>query len=173
MNKNIHQEFAFQSQELGAQISDTLGEPPDRKNYARVITSLLEEYAKGTEIDDVNMLSFALYDHLRFDDPAGLLGQCSQYDKGDATKVIAMVSCLTDEATKALASVAGNDPELARKAIITAFLYKNSKRWMPEDTAPEDDEDGDKHIEDDEDAERSGPGQDFMDLFDTREDRNG
>ncbi len=35
MNKNIHDEFAYQSRELGAQIEDTLGDPPDRKNYAR------------------------------------------------------------------------------------------------------------------------------------------
>src|SRR5665647_3274066 len=80
MNKNIHHEFAYQSRELGVQIEDTLGEPPDRKNYARVIASLLGEYAKGTEIDDVNLLSFALADHLRFDDPAGLLAQCKFYD---------------------------------------------------------------------------------------------
>ena len=107
MNKNIHHEFVFQSRELGAQIEDTLGEPPDRKNYARVIASLIGEYANGREIDDVNLLSFALADYLRFDDPAGLLAQCRQYDKGDAAKTVAMVSCADAEAGKALAAVDG------------------------------------------------------------------
>jgi len=47
MNKNIHHEFAYQSRELGFQIEDTLGEPPDRKNYANVIKALLGEFAKA------------------------------------------------------------------------------------------------------------------------------
>jgi hypothetical protein len=179
MNKNIHHEFAYQSRELGVQIEDTLGEPPDRKNYAMVIASLLGEYAKGTEIDDVNLLSFALADHLRFDDPAGLLAQCKQYDMGDAAKVIAMVSCADAEASKALAAVAVNNPELARKAIITAFLFKNTKRWAAEEdnslealqAEEEEKEKGgkEKEIEDEDHVE---PGQDFMDLFDSRGDGN-
>ena len=45
--KNIHPEFAYQSRELGIQIEDTLGDPPDRKNYANVVKSLLGEYAKA------------------------------------------------------------------------------------------------------------------------------
>ncbi len=176
MNKNIHHEFAYQSRELGEQIADTLGEPPDRKHYARVIASLIDEYAKGTEIDDVNLLSFALFDHLRFDDPAGLLAQCRQYDTGDAAKVIAMVSCADAEAGKALAAVSGSNPELARKAIITAFLFKNTKRWAEEDNSLEalqEEEDDYKNMDDDEEAERGVPGQDVIDLFDIREDGNG
>lgn len=176
MNKNIHHEFAYQSRELGAQIEDTLGDPPDRKNYARVIASLIGEYAKGTEIDDVNLLSFALLDHLRFDDPAGLLAQCRQYDVGDAAQVVKMVSCSDAGAGKALATVFSNNPELARKAIITAFLFKNSKYWTVEDDSLEalqEEEGGDKDMDDDEDAERGVPGQDVIDLFDTREDGNG
>ncbi|MDO8810515.1 MAG: hypothetical protein Q7J38_00600 [Gallionella sp.] len=176
MKNNIHHEFAYQSRELGAQIEDTLGEPPDRKNYARVIQSLLGEYAKGTEIDDVNLLSFALADHLRFDDPAGLLAQCKQYDTGDAAQVMAMVSCADTEACKALATVFASNPELARKAIITAFLFKNAKRWAGADDSPEarqEEEDGDKNYDDGEDDERGVPSQDVIDLFDTREDGNG
>ena len=172
MNKNIHHEFAYQSRELGVQIEDTLGEPPDRKNYASVIKSLLGEYAKGTPIDDVNLLSFALADYLRFDDPAGLLAQCKQYDMGDAARAIAMVSCADAEAARALAAVAASNPELARKAIITAFLFKNTKRWTAEDDtldASQQEEEGNEA----EDEDHVAPGQDFVDLFDTREEGNG
>jgi hypothetical protein len=115
MNKNIHHEFAYQSRELGIQIEDTLGEPPDRKYYAKVIASLIGEFAKGTAIDDVNLLSFALADYLRFDDPAGLLAQCKSYDTGDAAKAIAMVSCTDPDAAKALAKVAETNPELRHR----------------------------------------------------------
>jgi len=179
INKNIHHEFAYQSRELGAQIEDTLGEPPDRKNYAMVIASLLGEYAKGTEIDDVNLLSFALADYLSFNDPAGLLAQCRQYDKGDAAKAITMVSCADAGAGKALAAVAINNPELARKAILTAFLFKNTKRWAAEDESAEEQEDDDNYadedkIRDSDESETPGEtGQDVMDLFDTRGDGNG
>lgn len=175
MNKNIHHEFAYQSRELGIQIEDTLGDPPDRKNYASVIKSLIGEYAKGTEIDDVNLLSFALADYLSFDDPVGLLRQCKQYDKGDAAKVIAMVSCADAEATSALATVAAGNPELTRKAILTSFLFKNTHRWANVDNSPEasqDEEDSDQNIDDGEDDERGVPGQDVIDLFDAREDAN-
>ncbi len=175
MNKNIHHEFAYQSRELGIQIEDTLGDPPDRKYYATVIASLVDEYAKGTEIDDVNLLSFALADYLRFDDPAGLLAQCKQYDIGDAAKTLTMVSCSSAVATQALAKVAATNPELARKAIITAFLFKNAKRWAAEDDSldalqQEEDAKDDTGMEDEDHVEA---GQDFMDLFDSRGDGNG
>jgi len=168
--KKIHPEFAFQSRELGAQIDDTMGEPPDRKNYARVIKSLIGEYANGSEIDDVNLLSFALADHLRFDDPAGLLAQSAQYDEGDAAKVIKMASCVDADASKALANVSSNNPELARKAIITAFLFKNQKRWSDEDHSLEalQKEEGGE----DEDEDQLAPGQDIEHLFDSRGDEN-
>jgi len=169
--KKIHPEFAFQSRELGAQIEDTLGEPPDRKNYAKVIKSLIGEYANGSEIDDVNLLSFALVDYVRFDDPAGLLAHSENYDKGDASKVLSMVSCADAGASKALMTVGNSNPELARKAIITAFLFKNQKRWTDEDhtlEALQKDEDGD--VDDDED--QLMPGQDFENLFDSRGDEN-
>ena len=173
MKNNIHDEFAYQSRELGAQIEDTLGDPPDRKNYSRVIQSLIGEFAKGTAIDDVNLLSFALADYLRFDDPAGLLAQCKQYDKGDAAKAMAMVSCADVGAGKALATVFGNNPELARKAVITAFLFKNAKRWTAVDNSLEalqKEEGGDDA--DAEDEDQLTPGHDFEQLFDEREDEN-
>lgn len=177
MNKNIHHEFAYQSRELGVQIEDTLGEPPDRKNYANVIKSLIGEFAKGTEIDDVNLLSFALADHLSFDDPAGLLAQCKQYENGDPAKVVTMVSCADAEAARALASISARNPDLARKAIITAFLFKNTKRWTDVDNSldalQEEEQEKEKGGNEMEDEDHVAPGQDFMDLFDTREDGNG
>jgi len=173
MNKNIHQEFAYQSRELGVQIEDTLGDPPDRKNYANVIKSLIGEYIKGTDIDDVNMLSFALVDHLRFDDPAGLFAQCKEYESRQAAKVVKMVSCADADAARALASVAEKNPDLARKAILTAFLFKNTKRWTDTDNsldALHEEEEGGNGMEDEDHVE---PGQDFVDMFDTRENDNG
>jgi hypothetical protein len=168
--KRIHPEFAYQSRELGVQIEDTLGEPPDRKNYAKVIKSLIGEYANGSEIDDVNLLSFALVDHMRFDDPAGLLAQSKQYDEGDASIVLQMVSCDDDEATKALTNVFNNNPELARKAIITAFLFKNHNRWSDEDNSLEalQKDEGNN----DEDEDQLTPGLDIEHLFDSRGDEN-
>ncbi len=171
MKNNIHPEFAYQSRELGIQIEDTLGDPPDKKNYAKVVKSLLGEYANGAGIDDVNFLSFALAEHLRFTDPAGLLAQSAQYDEGDAAKVLTMVSCDSAEANKALETVFANDPELARKAIITAFLFKNHNRWTDEDHSLESlqkDEDN----EDDEDEDQLTQGHDIEHLFDTRGDEN-
>jgi len=176
MKNNIHQEFVYQSRELGVQIEDTLGDPPDKKNYARVIESLLGEFSKGTAIDDVNLLSFALVDYLSFDDPAGLLAQSRQYDGGDAAKAIKMVSCKDNAASKALSKVSADNPELARKAIITAFLFKNAKRWDTENdslAALQEEEEQDEHIKEGSDDEHVAPGQEFMDIFDTREDENG
>ena len=49
--KNIHPEFMYQSRELGIQIEDTLGEPPDRRNYERVIDALIA--TKGIGVDFV------------------------------------------------------------------------------------------------------------------------
>ena len=171
--KKIHPEFAFQSRELGAQIDDTLGEPPNKKYYLKVIRSLISEYAKGSAMDDVNLLSFALADYLRFEDPAGLLAESEQYDSGDAAYVMTLVCCTDDEAAKALSIVYKDNPELARKAIVTAFLFKNRKRWSDEDHTLESlqkEEDGD---DDGDDEDQAGPGVDVMNLFDSRGDENG
>jgi hypothetical protein len=171
--KNIHPEFAYQSRELGVQIDDTLGDPPDRKTYDRVIKSLIGEFANGSEIDDLNLLSFALVDYLRFDDPAGLLAEGANYDEGDTDKVLKMVSCTNAEAEVALAVVADANPELARKAIVTAFLFKNNKRWKDEDHSLESlqkDEDDGEDDENDEDQIESG--HNINHLFDTRGDEN-
>lgn len=166
----IHSEFAYQSRELGIQIEDILGEPPDRKNFAKVVQSLICEFANGSEIDDVNLLSFALVDYIRFDDPAGLLTQCEQYDAGDAPKVLGMVSCADVEASKALTAVSNVNPELARKAVITAFLFKNNKRWTEEDHSLEALQKAEGGDEEDED--QLTPGHDIDHLFDASGDDN-
>lgn len=166
----IHAEFAYQSRELGIQIEDTLGDPPDRKNYAKVIKSLIDEFARSSEIDDVNLLSFALVDQLRFNNPAGLLTHCEQYEEGDADQVLAMVSCNDDGARLALNTVARANPQLARRAVITAFLYKNPKRWSEEDHTLESlqkSEDGEE-----EDEDQLAPGHDIEHLFDANGDKN-
>ncbi len=168
----IHPEFAYQSRELGIQIEDTLGEPPDRKNYERVVKSLIGEFANGTEIDDVNLLSFALADHLRFDDVAGLLAQGEQYDEGDAANVFKMVSCADAEASKALTAVSNTNPELARKAIITVFLFKNRKRWSDEDHSLEALQKDEDDSDNEEDEDQVTQGQDIEHLFDSRGDEN-
>jgi hypothetical protein len=125
----------------------------------------------------VNLLSFALADHLSFDDPAGLLAQCKQYDQGDAAKTITMVSCADAMAAKALATVAAKNPELVRKSIITAFLFKNAKLWIDVDNSldalEQDEQENEKGNNEIEDEAHFEPGQDFVDIFDTREDANG
>jgi hypothetical protein len=171
--KRIHPEFAYQSRELGIQIEDTLGEPPDRKNYQRVIDSLLGEFANGTEIDDVNLLSFALAEHLQFDDVAGLLVAGQQYDEGDAVKVVKMVSTTNTAAADALTAVFSSNPELARKAIITAFLFKNSKRWTDEDHSLDAlQAEEDKENAENEDEDQMAGTEDIEQLFDSRGDDN-
>ena len=169
--KNIHPEFAYQSRELGIQIEDTLGEPPDRKHYARVIQSLIAEFANGFEMDDVNLLSFALADRLRFDDPAGLLAQCMRYDEGDAAQVRTLVSCIDDDAGKALDGVFASNPELARKAVITAFLYKNQNRWLDEDRSLDSLQKAESDDEDEEEDQLT-PGHNIDHLFDTHGEEN-
>lgn len=171
--KTIHPEFMYQSRELGIQIEDTLGEPPDKRNYDRVIDALIGEFASGFEVGDVNLLSFALANHLVFDDAQGLMEESRHYDKGDAAKVLKMVSCSNVASGDALATVFEADPELARKAIITAFLFKNPKSWTDEDhslQALQEEEDKENKAEDDD--EQVEHGEDIAHLFDTRGDEN-
>lgn len=169
--KKIHTEFAYQSRELGIQIEDTLGDPPNRKNYDKVIKSLIDEFARSSEIDDVNLLSFALVEYLKFNDPASLLAQCNQYSNDDALNIFHLVSCNDDTAAQALAMVVKSNPALARQAILTAFLFKHPKRWSDDDISlnelakseVNDDEENDAHVT---------PGQDIESLFDSNGDNN-
>ncbi|SDH09084.1 MULTISPECIES: hypothetical protein [unclassified Duganella] len=131
--RKVHPEFAYQSRELEGQIEGILGDPPDHKNYQRMVDALVGEYAQGGGIEDVNMLAFALVDQIEFNDPKGLLAEAEDYEFGDAARVFAMASCKGDEAAKMYAAIAESMPDLARQAIITAFLHKNPRRWDDDD----------------------------------------
>lgn len=161
--KNVHPEFSFQSRELEGQIEGTLGDPPNRKNYDMMVNALVSEYADGGGIDDVNMMAFALVDKIRFLDAKGLMGEALDYADGDPVKVFAMAECTGDDGAKMYEAMTTNFPELARQAIITAFLFKNQNRWDDEDQSLEQlgrNDDGDDV---DEDGEATD---DFSGLFD-------
>ncbi|AWL04130.1 hypothetical protein ACFOHT_09255 [Massilia oculi] len=165
--KNVHPEFSFQSRELEGQIEGTLGDPPNRKNYDMMVGALVSEYADGGGIDDVNMMAFALVDKIRFLDPKGLMREAADYADGDPARVFAMAECSGDDGRAMYEGMTANYPELARQAIITAFLFKNQNRWDDEDQSLEQlgrDDDGDDGDEED------GPAtDDFTQLFDEGE----
>jgi len=161
--KNVHPEFSFQSRELEGQIEGTLGDPPNRKNYDMMVNALVAEYADGGGIDDVNMMAFALVDKIRFLDPKGLMREAADYADGDPARVFAMAECQGDDGKAMYEGMTANYPELARQAIITAFLFKNQNRWDDEDQSLEQlgrNDDGD----DDEDDTTATD--DFTQLFD-------
>ncbi|MPQ59787.1 hypothetical protein [Duganella sp. FT27W] len=161
--RKVHPEFAYQSRELEGQIDGILGDPPDRKNYQRMIDALVDEYATGGGIEDVNMLAFALVDYLEFSDPKGLLAEAGDYEFGDAARVFAMASCKGEAAGRMYAALQENLPDLARQAIITAFLFKNPRKWDDDDQSLEQlsaNDDGDD-IEDEDNAT-----DDFAQMFD-------
>ncbi|QJD91912.1 hypothetical protein HH213_18525 [Duganella dendranthematis] len=161
--RKVHPEFAYQSRELEGQIEGILGDPPDRKNYQRMVDALVGEYAQGGGIEDVNMLAFALVDHIEFSNPKGLLAEAEDYEFGDAARVFAMAECKGEEAAKMYAAIAESMPDLARQAIITAFLHKNPRKWDDDDQSLDQlsaNDDGDDI--DDEDAASD----DFAQMFD-------
>jgi hypothetical protein len=161
--KNVHPEFSFQSRELDGQIEGTLGDPPNRKNYDMMVGALVAEYADGGGIDDVNMMAFALVDKIRFLDPKGLMHEAADYADGDPARVFAMAECTGEDGRAMYEGMTANFPELARQAIITAFLYKNQNRWVDDDQSLEQlgrNDDGDDTDEDD------GATDDFTGLFD-------
>ena len=164
--KNVHPEFSFQSRELEGQIEGTLGDPPNRKNYDMMVNALVAEYADGGGIDDVNMMAFALVDKIRFLDPKGLMREAADYADGDPGRVFAMAECSGEDGKAMYESMTANYPELARQAIITAFLFKNQGRWIDDDQSLEQlgrNDDGDDEDED-------GPASDdFTGLFDEGE----
>jgi hypothetical protein len=171
--KKVHPEFAFQSRELEGQIEGTLGDPPNRKNYDMMVQALVSEYTSGDGLDDVNMMAFALVDRLRFSDPKGLVREAADYEgNGDPSSVFAMANCDgadgKDEEGKAMyAAVCENHPELARQAIITAFLYKNQARWEDDDQSLDQLARDDEGDDDELDEHGTGvAGDDFTELFD-------
>ncbi|MCD2517621.1 hypothetical protein LQ564_15005 [Massilia sp. G4R7] len=162
--KNVHPEFSFQSRELEGQIEGTLGDPPNKKNYDMMVNALVSEYASGSGIDDVNLMAFALVDCIKFKDPKGLLREAADYEGDDPTRVFAMAECSSDEGAAMYESMTANHPELARQAIITAFLYKNQGRWDDEDRSLDRLAEGDEG--DDDDMEDTAATDDFTQLFD-------
>ena len=163
--KKVHPEFAFQSRELEGQIDGTLGDPPNRKNYDMMVQALVSEYANGDGLDDVNMMAFALVDRIRFTDAKGLAREAMDYESDDPAKVFAMANCDVDEQGKAMyASVCENHPELARQAIVTAYLFKNQARWEDDDQSLE--QLGRNDEGDDDDLDESAVGDDFSQIFD-------
>lgn len=161
--KHVHPEFSFQSRELEGQIEGTLGDPPNRKNYNMMVEALVSQYAEGDGIDDVNMMAFALVDNVRFLDGKGLLREAADYESDNPERVFAMATCEGDAGRAMYEGMTGAYPELARQAIITAFLFKNQGRWDDDDQSLEQlgrNDDGDDVGDDDEATE------DFANLFD-------
>jgi hypothetical protein len=165
--KRVHPEFAYQARELEGQIEGVLGDPPNRKNYDMMVEALVSEYAAGGGLDDVNMMAFALVDKIRFTDPKGLLREAADYE-GDPAPVFAMAAC-DGEGGAMYRSMTENHPELARQAIITAFLHKHQQRWEDDDQSLDQlakDDEGDE-----EDMDDTAVSDDFMQMFDQEGDR--
>ena len=161
--KNVHPEFSFQSRELDGQIEGTLGDPPNKKNYDMMVGALVSEYASGSGLDDVNLMAFALVDCIRFKDPRGLLREAADYEGDDPARVFAMAECAGEQGRAMFEAMTANYPELARQAIITAFLYKNQGRWEDEDRDFARLGEGD---EGDDDMDDTAATDDFTQLFD-------
>ncbi|BDT58000.1 hypothetical protein MasN3_14940 [Massilia varians] len=161
--KNVHPEFSFQSRELDGQIEGTLGDPPNKKNYDMMVDALVSEYAGGSGLDDVNLMAFALVDCIKFKDPKGLLREAADYESDDPSRVFAMAECAGEQGSAMYEAMTANYPELARQAIITAFLYKNQGRWEDEDRDFARLGEGD---EGDDDVEDTAATDDFTQLFD-------
>jgi hypothetical protein len=160
--RKVHPEFAYQSRELGGQIDGILGDPPNRKNYEMMQSALASEYAGGGGIEDVNMMSFALVDHISFSNPKGLLLEAGEYEGGNPEQVFGMASC-AGAADAMYQAMVKHHPELTRQAIITAFLFKHPRKWDDDDQSLEqlsrDDDGDDEHDED-------GVTDDFAQMFD-------
>ena len=161
--KNVHPEFSFQARELEGQIEGTLGDPPNRKNYDMMVEALVSEYASGSGLDDVNLMAFALVDRIRFKDPKGLMREAADYDDGDPARVFAMAECEGEIGAAMYRAMTDNHPELARRAIITAFLFKNQGRWEDDDQSLEQLARGD---EGDDEQEDEAVSDDFAQMFD-------
>lgn len=164
--KRIDDEFSFQVRELADQIAGILGDPPNQKNYDMMVKALLAEYTKNVIVEDVNMLSFALVDHLHFDKPGRLLTAAKKYHSPHPAEVAVMVSCASADYTALLTTLFRSHPELTRQAVIVAFLHKNPTLWLAQEGAPEIEE------EDDEDEldEDEGPTEHLADMFDEAQD---
>ena len=164
--KKVHPEFAFQSRELEGQIEGTLGDPPNRKNYDMMVSTLVSEYANGDGLDDVNLMAFALVDCIKLKDPKGLMREAADYEGSDPARVFVMAECDSEEGRAMYGAMTANHPELARQAIITAFLYKNQARLEDEDRSLDRLGEGDEGDEDDDEMSDTAATDDFTQLFD-------
>lgn len=165
--RKVHPEFAYQSRELGGQIEGILGDPPNQKNYDQMVGALVGEYANGGGIEDVNMMAFALVDQIEFSDSKGLLREAGEYEGGDPEKVFAMAAC-EGEGEAMYQAITEQHPDLARQAIITAFLYKNPRLWDEDDTSFDQLGEGDDGDDENDDEMVSD---DFSQLFDGDDDK--
>lgn len=165
--KRVDDEFSFQVRELAEQIKGILGDPPNQKNYDMMVKALLAEYRKDDIVEDVNLLSFALVDHLTFDKPGKLLTSAKKYNASHPAEIASSVSCAKHEYSALLEHLFATHPDLTRKAIIVAFLHKNPALWLGQEAAPEieDEEEDDEDLDDD-----NGPTADMIDLFDEVQD---
>jgi hypothetical protein len=162
--KRVHPEFAYQSRELEGQIDGTLGDPPNRKNYDMMVGALVSEYA------GVNLMAFALVDKIKFTDPKGLMREAADYEGDDPAKVFAMAECTGEDGAAMYAAMTENHPELARQAIITAFLYKHQGRWADDDQSLDQLAEGDEGDDDDNDGmDDTAASDDFTQIFDQGE----
>ena len=164
----VHPEFAYQSRELDGQIDGILGDPPNKKNYKMMVDALVSEYAGGGGIEDVNMMSFALVDRIAFIDPKGLLKSAAEYESDDPSSVFGMAKC-DAEGEAMYAAITERHPELARQAIITAFLFKNQRKWTDDDQSLEQlsaGDDGEQDYDEDGHDSDGGATDDFANVFD-------
>jgi len=162
--RKVHPEFAYQSRELAAQIEGILGDPPDRKNYQKMLDALMDEYASGGGIEDLNMMAFALVDVIEFSDPKAVLADSADYEYGDPSRVFAAVSCPEGKPAQMLAALEENHPDLGRQAIVTAFLHKHPRLWDEDDTSLDQLAEGDEGDDDDDDDNMVSD--DFSQMFD-------
>lgn len=161
--RRVHPEFAYQSRELADQIEGILGDPPDRKNYQKMLDALMADYAAGGGIDDLNMMAFALVDVIEFTDNKAILAEAQDFEYGDAARVFGAAKCPDGVAAEMLAALEENHPDLGRQAIITAFLHKHPRAWDEDDTSLDQLAEGD---EGDDDEEEGVVSDDFAQMFD-------
>jgi hypothetical protein len=162
--RKVHPEFAYQSRELAAQIDGILGDPPDRKNYQKMLDALMDEYASGGGIEDLNMMAFALVDVIEFSDPKAILADAADYEYGDPSRVFAAASCPEGKPAQMLAALEESHPDLGRQAIVTAFLHKHPRLWDEDDTSLDQLAEGDEGDDDDDDDNMVSD--DFSQMFD-------
>jgi len=165
--RKVHPEFAYQARELEGQIEGILGDPPDHKNYKKMVEALRTEYLNGGGIDDLNMMAFALVDVIEFHDPKAAFADAEDFEYGDPARVFGAATC--PKAEGLLEALEENHPDLARQAIITTLLHKHPRMWDDEDTSLDRLAEGDEGDDEDDYADDVAT-DDFTGIFDQQED---